>query len=403
MVNLKDYKKIVGKEVIDKIYMKAERLSGRHILCVNSTYQGGGVAEILNTVVPLFNKIGVKVGWRTLHGTPDFFMITKKFHNALQGGGKINLSKRKKKIYGETNKSFSIFTHIDHDLVIIHDAQPLPLIEFYGKKQPWIFRCHADLSAPDLEVWNYLREFIEKYNHMVVSKKDYIINDLTIPQSVIHPAINPLSLKNKSLSEKTIDKYLTKFGIERNKPIISQISRFDKLKDPIGAVKVFKRVRKKVNCQLVLLGSLASDDPEGQKIFEKVGNSIEKSRYRKDIKLLLVNNDILVNCLQTASSVVVQKSLSEGFGLVISEALYKGTPVVASNVGGIPLQVIDGVNGFLHEPKDTRGFSVSIIKLLRDEKLRHELGKNGKEHVKNNFLITRLMSDWLNLFEKYLA
>ena len=403
MLNLKNYRKVVGKEVIDSIYKKAEKFSGRHILCINSTCQGGGVAEILNSIALLFNEIGIDFEWKLLHGNPDFFIVTKKFHNALQGE-KINLSQKKKKIYYEANKKFSRFTHINHDLdlVIIHDPQPLPLIDFYKKIQPWIFRCHIDLSNPNSEVWNYLKGFIEKYDHMIISREDYKRDDLKIPQSIIPPAIDPLSIKNREISKKTIEKYLTKFGINQDKPIISQISRFDKWKDPIGVLKVFNLVRKKANCQLVLLGSLAPDDPEGQKIFEKVGKTVEKSKYKKDIKVLLVNSDILVNSLQRASSVIIQKSIREGFGLVVSEALYKGTPVVASNVGGIPLQVIDGFNGFLHEPNDFKGFSESIIKILKDEKLRRELGKNGKEHVKKNFLITRLMLDWLDLFEKYL-
>jgi len=236
---------------------------------------------------------------------------------------------------------------------------------------------------------------------MIVSHKNYIQDDLLIPQSVIYPAIDPLAPKNEPLYMNKIHKYLTKFGIDPDKPIISQISRFDKWKDPIGVVKVFEQVRKEVDCQLVLLGSFASDDPGGQRIFEKVNRMIEKSRYQKDIKVIIVDNDILVNCLQRRSVAVIQKSLKEGFGLTVSEALYKGTPVVASRVGGIPIQVIDGVNGFLHEPKDIKGFAKSLIRLLKDKKLRDELGKRGQEHTKKNFLITRLMLDWLSLFEYY--
>ena len=399
--NLRDYRKIVGKEVINEIYSKAEKIKKKHIVCISSTYQGGGVAEILNSVIFLFNKIGIDFGWRILHGTPDFFAITKKFHNALQGE-KINLSRRKKKIYLETNERFSKFTHINHDLVVVHDPQPLPLIEFYKKKQPWIFRCHVDLSNPNPEVWNYLKGFIEKYEHFVVSKKEFKRDDLDIPQSIIYPAIDPLSPKNKRLPPSVINKYLDKHEITRDKPIISQISRFDKWKGFLGVIKIFETVRKKRDCQLVLLGTFAHDDPEGQKIFRKIETKIEKSKYKRDIKLLLVENDILVNCVQRASSVVLQKSKREGFGLTVAEALYKGTPVVASRVGGIPLQVIDSVNGYLHDPKDIRGFVKSVLRLLDDEKLRKEFGMKGKEHIKNNFLITRLMLDWLDLFERYL-
>ena len=401
--NLSSYAKIVGKQQIDEINAEAEKLSGKHITCVNSTYQGGGVAEILNSLVPMFDQVGVDFGWRILHGTPDFFTITKKFHNALQGSP-INLSKRKKDIYFDTNRRFSTFTHLEkHDLVIIHDPQPLPLISFYKKTQPWIFRCHIDISNPNKEVWNYLKGFLQKYDYFVVSLPEYKKDDLNISQSVIHPAIDPVTAKNKPVSETKITKYLEKFGIDRKKPIISQISRFDPWKDPIGVVKIFERVRKKMDCQLVLLGQFATDDPEGHKILLSLQKKVDKSAHKHDIKLLVVDNAFLVNCLQRASSVVIQKSLKEGFGLTVAEALYKGTPVVASKVGGIPLQVLDGVNGFLHSPHDLKGFSDSVIKLLKDEKLRDTLGKAGKEHVKKSFLITRLMLDWLHLMNKVLA
>jgi trehalose synthase len=401
--NLSSYSKIVGKPEIDKIYVEAEKLSGKHITCVNSTYQGGGVAEILNSLVPLFDQVGVDFGWRILHGTPDFFTITKKFHNGLQGS-KINLSQRKKEIYCEANRRFSTFTHLEyHDLVIIHDPQPLPLISFYKKTQPWIFRCHIDISNPNKEVWDYLKGFIQKYDHFVVSLPEYKKDDLNIPQSVIHPAIDPVTAKNKPVSETKISEYLAKFGIDRKKPIISQVSRFDPWKDPIGVVKIFERVRKKMDCQLVLLGQFATDDPEGHKTLLSIQKKVDKSPFKNDIKLLVVDNAFLVNCLQRASLVVVQKSLKEGFGLTVSEALYKGTPVVASKVGGIPLQVIDGENGFLHSPQDLKGFSDSIIKLLKDDELRATMGKAGKEHVTRNFLITRLMLDWLYLMNKVLS
>lgn len=400
-VNLKDYEKIVGPKIIKEIRNTAKKLNSKRIVMVNSTYQGGGVAELLNTLVVLFNEVGVDVGWRILHGTPYFFSVTKKFHNALQGD-KINLSEKKKKIYYETNKRFSTFTHITHDLVVIHDPQPLPLIDFYKKKQPWIWRCHIDISNSNIELWNFLKKYIKKYDHFVVSKEDYKKN-LSIKQSIIHPAIDPLSAKNRPMPKKLINKYLEKYNINKNKPIISQISRFDKWKDPIGVLKVFELVRKKINCQLILLGSLATDDPEGQIIFEEMEKEVVKSKHKKDIKLILIQDDILVNCIQRASTVVLQKSTKEGFALTVAEALYKETPVVASQVGGIPLQIIHGENGFLHPPKDYEGHSESIVKILKDKKLERRLGKHGKEYITKNFLITRLMLDWLKMFEEYLV
>jgi trehalose synthase len=395
---LNKYKKFCDKKVLELICTRAHKLEGKHIVFISSTYQGGGVAEMLNSLIYLFNEIGVKVGWRILHGTIDFFVITKKLHNALQGE-KINLSQRKKLIYNETNRRFSVFTHIEHDMVVVHDPQPLPLINFYKKTQPWVFRCHIDISDPNLEAWSYLKTFMDKYDRIVVSKDEYK-RDLQIPHTVIYPAIDPLTMKNRNLPQKTITKTLMKYGINTDKPIIAQISRFDKWKDPLGVIKIFEKVRAKVNCTLVLLGSLADDDPEGGLIYEKTRKSAEKSKYKSDIKILLVNSDILVNCLQRKAAVIIQKSIREGFGLVVAEALYKGTPVVASNVGGIPFQVIDNVNGYLVDPDDLKGFAAKIILLLNDEKLRSDFAKNGTAHIKNNFLITRLLSDWLSVFEQ---
>lgn len=400
MPALSKYKRFCGKKTLDSIYARARKLFGKHIVFISSTYQGGGVAEMLNSLIFLFNEIGIEVGWRILHGTSDFFVTTKKIHNALQGE-KINLSQRKKYLYNETNKRFAIYTHLMHDLVVVHDPQPLPLINFYKKTQPWIFRCHIDMSQPDLEVWSYLKEFIEKYDRIIVSKKEYTL-DLKIPYSVLHPAIDPLSNKNRFLPEKTMQKVLAKYNINLKKPILAQISRFDKWKDPIGVVKIFERVRKKIDCVLVILGSLASDDPEGDIVYNKVRKAVEKSKFKHDIKILLVNSDLLVNTLQRKASVVIQKSIKEGFGLVVAEALYKGTPVVASKTGGIPFQIIDGHNGYLLDPDDIKGFTDKIILLLKDEQLRTTLGKNGIAHIKSKFLITRLLSDWITIFEQNL-
>ncbi|MFH1129638.1 MAG: glycosyltransferase [Patescibacteria group bacterium] len=396
---LEKYKKIIGAKTVEEIHKKAKKFLNKRIVCISSTYQGGGVAEILNSIIFLFNEIGIKFGWRIIHGTPDFFAITKKFHNALQGSD-IHLSKNKKTIYRETNRRFAMFNHLDHDLVVVHDPQPLPLIDFYKKKQPWIFRCHIDLSNSNPVIWNYLKNFIEKYDELVVSAEEYKKN-LSISQTVIYPAIDPLSQKNCYVQKKTIEKYLAKNGIDFKKPIIAQISRYDIWKDPEGVIEIFDKVKKEVDCQLVLLGNMATDDPEGINVYAE---TIKKFGNRKDIKILVnvSSNDLVVNCLQRKSAVIIQRSLREGFGLTISEALYKGTPVVASNVGGIPLQIIHGKNGFLHEPNDIDGFAKSIVKLLKNDKLRKKMGENGKEYVKKHFLITRLMLDWLNLFEKYL-
>ncbi len=397
---LKQYQKIAGGEQIGELRAKAELLKDKHILCINSTSHGGGVAEMLNSSVVLFNLLDIDMGWRTLHGSSDFFNVTKRIHNSLQGE-RIKLTQKKKEIYYNTNKRFSIFTHIDHDMVIVHDPQPLPLIDFYEKKQPWICRFHVDLSRPDRGTWSYIRNFVNKYDHLVVSKENYK-KRLKIPQTVIYPAIDPLSPKNRPISERTVKRNLEEHDIDRSIPIITQISRFDKWKDPVGVIKIFERVRRKEKCQLVVLGSFSVDDPEGQRIFERTERMRNKSRHRDEIKLILDTTDVMVNCIQKESAVVIQKSLREGFGLVVSEALFKGTPVVASNVGGIPFQVMDGMNGFLRDPDNLEGFAACVCKLLGDEKLRNEMGRRGRIHVTNNFLVTRLMVDWLNLMSNYL-
>ncbi|MBN1899992.1 glycosyltransferase [Candidatus Sumerlaeota bacterium] len=401
MTRLEEYRAIVGDEYIHDLYQKAKKLYHKHIVHINSTFQGGGVAEMLIALVPLMNDTGFDAGWRILHGNPDFFSITKKFHNGLQGE-QINLSDMKKQIYEKTNYSFSRYTHLDHDCIVIHDPQPLPIIKFYRKRQPWIWRCHIDLSHPDPELWNFLKGFILKYDVVIISDEKYRKKDLPVAQRIIRPAIDPLSPKNMNIGNGTISRFLKKFDIPTDKPILTQISRFDKWKDPNGVIEVFKLVKEVIDCRLVLCGSMASDDPEALRIFEKIEQKVQRYRANKDIILLNAENNILVNVLQKTSSVIIQKSIKEGFGLTVTEALWKETPVVASNVGGIPLQIKDGENGFLLEPNDERGFANRIVEILENPDMARELGKKGKEYVRKNFLITRLLMDYLDLLREVL-
>ncbi len=402
MRDLQEYEKIVGKNIVDSIREKAKLLREFHIANVNSTYVGGGVAEILNSIIPLFNEIGIKMGWRVLHGSDDFFSVTKKIHNALQGAY-ASLTNEEKLLYEKTNKIYSTYTHLDdHDLVMVHDPQPLPMIKFYNKKQPWILRIHIDISQPNTDVWNYIKKFISKYDGMIVSSKNYIRQDIPIRQMIVYPAIDPLSPKNIDMTGNEVDSELTKFDIPVEKPIISQISRFDKWKDPVGVINIFEKVRKKVDCTLVLLGNFATDDPEGQKMFESVERRAMESQFRDDIRVVLVESEKLVNSLQRKSAVVIQNSVREGFGLVVAEALYKGTPVVASNVGGIRLQIKNGYNGFLIEHGNYDEFAQRVVYLLKNDNIRRQMGMNGMKFVRENFLITRLMNDWMDIFLRYL-
>ncbi len=402
VLSLNKYRDFLGDHLIDSIYAEAASLSEKNIVHINSTFQGGGVAEILNSLIILLNDAGIQTDWRVLHGDLDFFTITKKFHNALQGE-EINFSPKKKELYYINNVNNAIFTHINHDMVIVHDPQPLPIITCYEKKQPWIWRCHIDISNPNPFVWKYLKSFILKYNAMIISMEQFRKKDLsqqTTPQYIIRPSIDPLNLKNKKITSATIAKYLKKHGIDQEIPMISQISRFDKWKDPLGVIKIFESVKKQVNCQLLLVGSMASDDPEGQEMVEKIEHEIED---KENIHLIINASDIVTNAIQRASTVVLQKSLKEGFALTVSEALLKGTPVVASNVGGIPSQVIDGENGFLLQPTDYEGFKKKIIWLLDHPTEAKKMGEKGRDHIKKNFLITRHVLDYIQLAKRYLS
>ena len=398
---LNDFREITGDKIISDLYKKARPLYGKRIIHINSTFYGGGVAEILNSLVPLMNDVGLDAGWRIIRGSPDFFAITKKFHNALQGD-KINLSEIKKKIYLQTNEDFSTYTHLNHDCVIIHDPQPLPMIKFYKKRQPWVWRCHIDLSHPNENLLEFLKGFVLKYDIEVISHENYKA-DLPMEHKIIRPGIDPLTPKNMELSDKDINKYLKKFNVPRDKPLLTQISRFDKWKDPVGVIEIFKLVKKEIDCRLVLCGSMAPDDPEGIQIYERVKRKANNLISSGDVILITSENNILVNALQRSSAVIIQKSIREGFGLTVTEALWKRTPVVASNAGGIPLQIIDGENGFLFEPKDNNGFAQKIVELITKPELARKIGKNGRETVRQNFLVTRILKDYIDLFNEILS
>ena len=396
MRRIEDYRDIVGDKVISKIFRESRGLYGKKILHVNSSYQGGGVAEILDHLVPLMSDLGLEVDWRILHGSHDFFNVTKKFHNALQGE-EINFSQLKKSVYTRTNRRFSSYSHIDHDLVIIHDPQPLPLIRYFEKRQPWIWRAHIDLSESNQEVWEYLTQFIIRYDKAIFSAPDFVSSDLPVDSEIISPAIDPLVVKNTEIGQETIEKYLQKYNIPDDKPIISQISRFDKWKDPEGVIEVYERVREEVDCRLVLLGAMAMDDPEGPGIYENV---MEIAADRDDIIVINKESDILVNVLQRVSSVILQKSLKEGFGLTVTEALWKGSPVVASDVGGIPLQITDGETGFLVDPEDYDAVAERVVEILKSSELGAKLGGSARSQVREHFLITQQLLNWLKVLKQ---
>jgi trehalose synthase len=385
---------LIGAETVERIVRKAERLRDLHVININSTYYGGGVAEMLSSLTLLMNAAHIKTGWRVIQGRPDFFSITKKMHNALQGA-EINLSELKKSIYEEVVFENAARMHLDHDIVVVHDPQPLPLIRCFRKKSPWVWRCHVDLSAPNPELWKYLSPFVERYDAVVLSLPEYA-QKLSAPQRFIMPAINPFSTTNRELSDKEIEERLDHHGIPTDLPLVVQVSRFDKWKDPQGVIDAFNLARKEVDATLVLVGNVATDDPEGQEIFASLCKCGEDR-----IRILSVQDSALVNALQCRAAVVLQKSIREGFGLTVAEAMWKGTPVIGGKVGGIRHQIEDGVNGFLVE--NVEEAAERIVEILKDPGLRQKLGEKAKETVRTRFLMTRLMEDWLDLISSFEA
>jgi trehalose synthase len=392
LTTVEDYVPLVGAATVERILEKARRLSDLHLVNVNSTYYGGGVAEILSSLTLLMNAAGIRTGWRVIQGRRDFFSITKKMHNALQGG-EINLSDLKRDIYEEVVFENAVRMHLDHDLVIVHDPQPLPLIRHFRRRSPWIWRCHVDLTHPHAELWSYLAPFIEQYDAVVLSLPDYA-QRITPPQRFIMPAIDPFSAINRELSDGEIDERLAHYHIPADLPLVVQVSRFDRWKDPHGVIEAFRIARKEIDATLVLVGNVATDDPEGQEIFESLCDCAEDR-----IRILSVQDSALVNALQRRAAVVLQKSIREGFGLTVSEAMWKGAAVIGGRVGGIRHQIEDGQNGFLIDTVEQA--AERIVRLVKDPALRRELGERARETVRTRFLMTRLFEDWLDLMDSF--
>ncbi|MCK9432194.1 MAG: glycosyltransferase [Candidatus Omnitrophica bacterium] len=391
MAKLEEYIPIVGQSVVDDLRRLAEKLKGKRVQHVNSTPVGGGVAEILNRMVPLLRELGVDTRWDVIKGGEQFFGVTKKFHNALHGRGE-EVTSRDFDIFMDTSAQNIKEVDTSGDIVFIHDPQPIALIKKKTDNK-WLWRCHIDVSEPNQKVWKFLMNFILKYDSAVFSAPSFS-QRLPIRQFLISPSIDPLSDKNKDLPQEKVDEVLVKYGIPKDKPIITQISRFDRLKDPLGVIQTFLQVRRYVDCRLILAGGTASDDPEGIQVIEEVQ---EKAKQNKDIHILLMQqNDIEINALQRASTVIMQKSIKEGFGLTVAEALWKGKPVVASNVGGIPLQVKHKYSGLLCHSIEGAAFAVK--QLLNSPEYARKLGENGRENIRNNFLLTRHLREYMLLF-----
>jgi trehalose synthase len=394
MLKIKDYTDIVGQNVIEELSVLSQNLQGKRIQNINSTAVGGGVAEILNRMLPLLHELGVDARWDVIRGDEKYFAITKKMHNALHGVSE-QITDEDLEYFLEINERNAATMDLSYDIHFVHDPQPIALIrQRPGVGGKWIWRCHIDFTDPDQNVWKFLKRFIEMYDAAVFSAPAFA-RSLPIRQVLISPSIDPLSDKNKDLSQEFIDSIFQKYGIDQKRPIICQISRFDYLKDPIGVIEAYKLAKEHVDCQLVLAGGGAVDDPEGMRVLADVRQAAEND---PDIFILFLPPaaDLEINALQRGSTVVLQKSLKEGFGLTVAEALWKSKPVIATAVGGIQLQITHKYSGILTH--SIEGTAFWIKQLLNEPEYALKLGVNGREHIKNNYLIFRHLRDYLLLF-----
>jgi len=390
-----DYRAIVGDEEVDELYLLAERLKGKSVQNINSTATGGGVAEILSRMVPLLRDLGIDAHWDVIKGNEKFFTVTKEMHNALHGLN-VEVSKDDLEYFLEVNRQNQEEMDLFGDIVFIHDPQPIGLVEkreHNGNK--WIWRCHIDISEPQKATMDFLRGFIDRYDAAVFSAPSFARSDIAAKQILISPSIDPLSEKNRELPEGVIDSVTERYCLDRDRPIVTQISRFDYFKDPLGVIEVYKKVKDHIDCQLVLAGGGATDDPEGPQVLDQIRSAVQSD---PDIHIIYLppSSDLEVNALQRASTVVLQKSLREGFGLTVAEALWKAKPVIATATGGIPLQIRHRHSGIL--AYSTAGMAHYLMELLSEPEYAATLGMNGREHIRNNFLITRHIKDYLCLF-----
>jgi trehalose synthase len=394
MSRLDEYGPLVGKGTIEELSLLARRLEGKIIQNINSTAVGGGVAEILSRMLPLLKDLGVNARWDVIKGDEKFFAVTKKMHNALHGVS-LEFSADELDHFLEVNRRNARELEAFGDFVLVHDPQPIALIEEKERRGgKWAWRCHVDFTNPQVLVWEFLRKYVEAYEAAVFSAPAFA-RPLSIRQILIAPSIDPFSDKNRELSAEEVEGVCQKFGLSRDRPIITQISRFDYLKDPLGVIRAYKIVKEYIDCQLVLAGGGAIDDPEGLQVLEEVRQAAQAD---PDIFVLFLppGSDLEINALQRAASIILQKSLKEGFGLTVAEALWKAKPVIASAVGGIPLQVVHKYSGILTH--SIEGTAYWMKQLLNEPEYARRLGMNGREHIRTNFLITRHIRDYILLF-----
>lgn len=402
--DIKKYRLVLESEVIDEVEKLARDLKGVRLCHINSTPFGGGVAELLFSHIPLMRGVGIDADWQVIRGDQRFFTITKSLHNALQGAKYPSMKDKTKMVYLANNKMNAQELDLNYDIFIVNDPQPAALRHFSNNTQAkWIWRCHIDSSEPDNDTWQFLRPYIEEYDAVVFTMDKFIPQGFKHPLiAIMAPAIDPFSPKNMPLPKILCRQMVDNLNIHRTQPLISQVSRFDLWKDPFGVMEVYRLVKKEVpGVQLALIGSIANDDPEGWCLFTDVNKEADKDEDIHVFSNLTGVGNMEVNAFQTASDVVIQKSIKEGFGLVIAEALWKETPVVAGNAGGIPLQMTGGLSNYLVNTIEE--CAEKVIELLKNPELAERLGKEGREHIKNNFLMPRLVRDELKLIKSLLA
>jgi trehalose synthase len=397
-LTIEAYRDVAPAGAVDLIHSLASKLRGRSFLHVNSTRAGGGVAEMLLRLVPIFNALDIDTRWEVIKGRDLFYKTTKSFHNALQGDPQA-ISPEMYDEYREVNRNNLSELSLDSDFVVIHDPQPAAFIEEKPKGGKWVWRCHIDISRPQRRVWNFLREYVSRYDGAIFSLPGFA-QKLAIPQFLIYPSIDPLSDKNRELDRETINGILREHQIPSDRPMILQVSRFDKFKDPLGVIEAYKLVKKHNDCVLVLAGGGATDDPEGAQVLRDIRDIASRD---DDIFILDLPPDanITINALQRAATMILQKSTKEGFGLTVAEAMWKGKPVIGGAVGGINVQIVYGRTGYT--VNSVEGCAYRMRYLLNNPGLAAKIGENGFEYTKRNFLMTRHVCDYLALMSMMLS
>ena len=386
------YRDLAPDGAVDLLLRAAEPLRGRRFVHVNSTRIGGGVAEILHRLVPLMRELGFDVEWAVMDGDADFFATTKAMHNALQGAEQL-ITDAMLAHYLDVNRANAARLQLEGDLVLIHDPQPAATIETRRRGGAWVWRCHIDFSAPRGRAWEFLEGYVNRYDAAVVSLEAYA-RHLAVPHVVVPPSIDPLAEKNRALPQGEIATALGVLGVPDDKPLLVQVSRFDRFKDPVGVIRAYRLVKREHDVRLVLAGGGAADDPESREVLTEVREAAADDR---DILVLDLppGSHLAINALQRAATIVIQKSVREGFGLTVAEAMWKGKPVVGGATGGITIQIVDGVTGYTVTSVDEAAFRISH--LLSHPKLGWAMGAAGRERVRRRFLITRHLADYVSL------